>query len=191
MYFQDRKSQRGFEYEVVKRKKGRAIHLRIQKNGSVVVSLPPTGRWFSVSIDVEKFLQERTDFIFTVLDKYERLSKKYPDLYNFTPEHYKFYRQEAGEMIKSKVDYFARRYGFRYNTISIRNQATRLGSCSSKGNLNFNYKIIFLAPEEMDYIIVHELCHLREPNHSSRFWSEVAKIIPDYKIVKKGLKLKE
>jgi predicted metal-dependent hydrolase len=96
--------------------------------------------------------------------------------------------EEARALVKNRVEYFNRFYGFKINRIAIKNTKTRWGSCSSKGNLNFNYKIIYLKPHLADYLIVHELCHLGELNHSKRFWELVCKIIPDYAKVSKELK---
>jgi predicted metal-dependent hydrolase len=95
--------------------------------------------------------------------------------------HYLEYRKQAEEYIKTKLENFNQFYGFHFEAISIRNQRTRWGSCSRKGNLNFNYKLLFLPEHMADYVIVHELCHLGEFNHSRRFWNLVAKKIPDYK----------
>jgi predicted metal-dependent hydrolase len=91
---------------------------------------------------------------------------------------------------KAKVDYYCRQYDFRYNRISIRNQSTCWGSCSAQGNLNFSYKIIFLLPEEQDYIVVHELCHLKEQNHSRNFWNLVKKFCQSIKKYTKIFKIK-
>ncbi|NBX49499.1 M48 family peptidase, partial [bacterium] len=79
-------------------------------------------------------------------------------------------------------------YGFSYGKISVRNQQTRWGSCSKRGNLNFNYRILFLPPHLADYLIVHELCHLKEFNHSPRFWALVAQGCPNYHACKKELR---
>jgi len=90
--------------------------------------------------------------------------------------------------VLNRLGHFNQFYGFEYKRISIRNQKTRWGSCSKKGNLNFNYKLLFLSQEQADYIIVHELCHLKEMNHSKRFWNLVLESILDYKNVRKSLK---
>lgn len=97
-------------------------------------------------------------------------------------------RELARKFVLHKVNYFNSFYGFKINRIAIKNTKTRWGSCSSKGNLNFNYKIIFLKPEMADYLIVHELCHLGEFNHSKRFWHLVSKTIPNYAKLTKELK---
>ena len=91
-------------------------------------------------------------------------------------------------MVTERVQYYAPFIGVTYNQIAIRAQHTRWGSCSSKGNLNFNCLLALVPTEVLDYIVVHELCHLKELNHSDRFWDEVGKILPDYKTRKKWLK---
>jgi predicted metal-dependent hydrolase len=96
-------------------------------------------------------------------------------------KHYEKHKEAAREYIEEKVRYFNNYYRLRHGRISIRNQKTRWGSCSTKKNLNFNYKILFLPEHLADYVVVHELCHLLEPNHSKAFWYLVSKRLPDYK----------
>ena len=95
--------------------------------------------------------------------------------------HFLKYRGLARSVILARVAHFAPLCGVRVKRIAIRNQRRRWGSCSSLGNLNFNYRLIFLPTELCDYVVVHELCHLKELNHSQAFWDEVAKVIPHYK----------
>jgi predicted metal-dependent hydrolase len=102
--------------------------------------------------------------------------------------HYKLHKNRATRLIKKRVGEIALLYGVKLRKIAIRNQKSRWGSCSKNGNLNFNYKLIFLAPELCDYVIVHEICHLIEFNHSARFWAQVAKTVPDYSIKRKVLR---
>ncbi len=96
-------------------------------------------------------------------------------------KEYAKYQMAAKILAKERLEYFNQFYGFTYNKVFVRNQKTRWGSCSKVGNLNFNYKIALLPENLRDYIIVHELCHLGEFNHSKQFWALVAKTMPDYK----------
>ena len=91
-------------------------------------------------------------------------------------------------MIPGRVAHFAPLVGVTYGRITVRNQRTRWGSCSSKGNLNFNCLLMLAPPGILDYVVVHELCHRKEMNHSPKFWAEVAKVMPDYKERQKWLR---
>ena len=88
--------------------------------------------------------------------------------------------EQALKTIPPRVAHYARILGVTYGRITIRNQRTRWGSCSSKGNLNFNCMLMITPPEVVDSVIVHELCHLKEMNHSDRFYREVLRVYPDY-----------
>ena len=94
----------------------------------------------------------------------------------------------AKEYFPKRAAYFRQFTGGTYNRITIRDQKTRWGSCSSRGNLNFNCLLMLAPPEIIDYVIVHELCHRREMNHSPLFWQEVERVLPDYKRRRKWLK---
>ena len=100
-------------------------------------------------------------------------------------------RKLAGEALKyipQRTAYYAPLVKVSYGRITIRNQKSRWGSCSSKGNLNFNCLLMLMPPEVIDYVVVHELCHRLEMNHSERFWKEVERVLPDYKLRKKWLR---
>ena len=101
---------------------------------------------------------------------------------------YHAHRHLAVEIAKHRLAHFNSTYQFTINKVTIKNQATRWGSCSKKGNLNFNYKIALLPRHLSDYIIVHELCHLGQFNHSKEFWNLVAKTIPNYPVIRKEFK---
>lgn len=101
-------------------------------------------------------------------------SKKIP------ARHYTAHRELARSIITERTVHWNQYYGFSYNRIAIKNQKRCWGSCSAQKNLNFNYRIIFLPEVLMDYVIVHELCHLAELNHSKAFWSHVARALPEY-----------
>ena len=98
------------------------------------------------------------------------------------------YKEKAREIATSRLEHFNLHYKLTYGKISIRNQKSRWGSCSSKGNLNFNYKIALLPPHLADYVIVHELCHIGQFNHSQKFWDLVGETLPDYEKLVSELK---
>ncbi len=93
---------------------------------------------------------------------------------------YELHKEAARSLIHARLEYFNQYYHETYNRVAIRDQRRCWGSCSSKGNLNFSYKLLFLPPCLRDYVIVHELCHLRVLNHSTDFWMVVAEVMPDY-----------
>jgi predicted metal-dependent hydrolase len=94
----------------------------------------------------------------------------------------------AKKYITSRTRQLSIRYGFNIGKVIIRGQKTRWGSCSARRNLSFNYKLMKYREEVIDYVIIHEMCHLKEMNHSKKFWALVAKICPDFKSLKKELK---
>lgn len=103
-------------------------------------------------------------------------------------EEEKRLRRRAGEVIRERVDCYAEKMGVTYNRVFIKEQKTRWGSCSCRGNLNFNWKLILTGDEQLDYVVVHELAHLKQMNHSPQFWREVERILPDYRERRKRLK---
>ena len=90
-------------------------------------------------------------------------------------------RERAKSVLAQRTAYFARQVGVTYGRITVRDQKTRWGSCSQTGNLNFNFRLILAPLEVLDYVVVHELCHRRQMNHSTQFWQEVAQVLPDYR----------
>lgn len=90
-------------------------------------------------------------------------------------------RERAKSVLAQRTAYFARQIGVTYGKITVRDQKTRWGSCSQTGNLNFNFRLILAPLEVLDYVVVHELCHRRQMNHSTQFWQEVAQVLPDYR----------
>ncbi|MCX6754304.1 MAG: M48 family metallopeptidase [Candidatus Nomurabacteria bacterium] len=162
----------------------RAKHIRVAvlSDGSIVATIPP----YVPLIIVENFIVKKSQWI---LDKIEYFSKfKGNSFKKGTHLEYLKYKNKALMLVTNRIEYFNNFYGYKWNKIVIRNQSTRWGSCSKNGNLNFNYKIALLPENAADYIIVHELCHLREFNHSHNFWNLVAKTIPDYLDIRRELK---
>ncbi len=99
-----------------------------------------------------------------------------------------WYREQARAVISERVKLYAARQGFRYRKIRITSARTRWGSCSSMGNLNFTWRLVMAPPDVIDYVVVHELAHLRVNNHSKEFWNQVERIMPGYKQRLKWLK---
>lgn len=100
----------------------------------------------------------------------------------------KRYRNAARALFERRAAYYCRLTGGRYTSLTVRDQKTRWGSCSSRGTLSFNYRLVFAPPEVLDYVVVHELCHLTHMNHSRDFWRMVESVMPDYKIQKRWLR---
>lgn len=161
-------------YDLKVSQRAKRMRIAIYCDGAVVVTAP---NGVNGNL-IEQFILRKARWIFDKLD-YFKARGNHPFVRSGKGEFLK-YKQEALVLAKSRVEYFNEKYGFKFNKINIRNQKTRWGSCSRKGNLNFNYKIALLPEHLADYIIVHELCHLREFNHSKKFWNLVAQEIPDY-----------
>lgn len=103
-------------------------------------------------------------------------------------KHYVTHKEIARTLVHERLVYWNQFYNFTWNRVAIRNQRTCWGSCSSLGNLNFSYRILFLPPHIQDYVIVHEMCHLQELNHSADFWALVAETIPEHRTHRKELR---
>lgn len=102
-------------------------------------------------------------------------------------QQYLAHKEAARDFVDLKLKTLNMYYGFSYGRVAIRDQQSRWGSCSKKGNLNFNYRLLYLPEPLADLVIVHELCHLKEFNHSADFWKLVAETIPDFEIRRKAL----
>ena len=139
---------------------------------------------------IEEFLNKNEAWISKQMNeiKVKKKSVESGNVENVTLDKIKALADQALKIIPTRVEYFARIIGVTYGNITIRNQKTRWGSCSSKGNLNFNCLLMLAPPEVLDYVVVHELCHRKQMNHSKAFWSEVEKVFPDYKEARKWLK---
>ena len=102
----------------------------------------------------------------------------------------KWYKKEARKIFTERIEFYAKEYGFEYEKLKLSSARTRWGSCSLKGNINLTWRLIMAPIKIIDYVIVHELSHLREHNHSKAFWKQVEAILPDYKSRRKWLKIK-
>lgn len=105
-----------------------------------------------------------------------------------TVAEYRRHKESARAFVHARLHALNQQYGFVWKRVAIRNSRSRWGSCSQKANLNFHYKLLLLPEPLADYVIVHELCHLAELNHSPRFWALVEKVVPDWKARRKALR---
>jgi len=103
-------------------------------------------------------------------------------------KQYLAHKEAARALVHARLAHFNQQYRFTLKKVFIKNSRSRWGSCSSKGNVNFNYRLLFLPPELQDYIVVHELCHLGHFNHSADFWALVAEAAPAYKTLRAELR---
>lgn len=173
-------NKNNISYTLRRNRRSKCIRLSIRPTGQVIVTKP----YFVSNWIVERFIIEKSSWILEKLELVKKSSVKIEKDRN----DYINNKEYARKIIKNKVELFSKTIGVKYNRISIKNGRTTWGSCSRKRNLNFSYKLINLPASIADYVIVHELCHLIEMNHSKRFWSLVEKYIPDYKDRRKELK---
>lgn len=174
--------KRKVEYTLKVSNRAHSMRLAIYCDGNFVVTTPYN---LEQSL-VEKYIIRKSQWILDKLDYFKNFRDTI--LSKNKKSDYLSYKLKALEFAVSRVNYFNKIYGFKFNKINIKNQKTRWGSCSRKGNLNFNYKIALLPVRLSDYIIVHELCHLGQFNHSQKFWNLVAKAMPNYLDIRKELK---
>ena len=169
--------EKEISYRVI-RSARKTIAIQITPEGEVLVRCPSR----MGAEDIRRFVQSKAHWIES------HRTRQTPALPPFTAEELRELARRAGEIIPQRAAYFALKVGVSYGRITIRSQHSRWGSCSGKGNLNFNCLLMLTPPEVLDYVVVHELCHRREMNHSASFWAEVEKVLPDYQEQKKWLK---
>lgn len=164
----------------------KTVAIQVNSDLSVTVRAPR-----SVSEkDIEEILKKEEAWISKHIEKIKETKERFEaePTEKLTREKVIALADEALKVIPERVEYFAKVIGVTYGKITVRNQKTRWGSCSSKGNLNFNCLLMLAPPEVLDYVVVHELCHRKQMNHSKAFWLEVEKVLPNYKEVRKWLK---
>ena len=158
----------------------KTISILVKPNGDVEVRCPKR----CSKREVETFLVSKEDWIRKHL---EAIAQR-PKLPTLSETERKALAEQAAEILPKKVRHYSQGIGVSCGRITIRGQRTRWGSCSAGGNLSFNC-LLMLCPEPVqDYVVIHELCHRKEMNHSPAFWSEVEKHCPDYRIHRKWLK---
>ena len=169
-------------YKLNRSKRAKRMRLAVYCDGSVGVTSP-----FKIQQSIiEKFISDKKQWIWNKIQFFKNTEGKIAR--TFSRKDYLENKDKALILVNERSEFYKKTYGFSFNKISVKNQKTRWGSCSRKRNLNFNYKIIFLPAKFQDYIIVHEMCHLKEFNHSGKFWSLVEKVFPDYSEIRKELR---
>ena len=173
------------EYNVeVRRSKRKSAAIKITADMQIVVFVP----LYVSDNEIERMVISKSKWIDEHMLKVQSTIDERSKLEKITFEQVKELADQAVEYIPKRVKYYAEKENFVYNKITIKNLVSRWGSCSTKGNLNFNCLIMLTPDYVIDYIVVHELCHLREMNHSEKFWTEVEKIMPDYQRAELWLK---
>ncbi len=200
--------------EYKKRKVSKNIKIRIDDSGVVKISLPTYIPYFIAEKFVKKnlnWIEEKLNILSLRKNKYYYLGNNIRLINKFNTNHknfnyisdeniliveypnnslsndelfFKWLREKAEEYIPNRVSFLSNKYNFHYNLVRIKNLKSRWGSCSIKRNLSFNYKLMFFDYKVIDYVIIHELCHLKEMNHSKKFWDHVKEIMPEYKTYK-------
>ena len=172
-----------FEYQVI-RSARKTMTLEVRRDGNVIVRAPlRTGL-----PRIKRFVNQKQEWVLGCLERTKEYREQKPLSADLSESKRNVYIRKAKETITKRVSYFARLMGVSYRNITIREQKTRWGSCSSEKNLNFNWKLVLLAPELLDYVVVHELAHRREMNHSKNFWKIVEAELPDYREQRRRLK---
>ena len=162
----------------------KSVAIQIKPDGTVVLRAP----YGVPKRELNRILEEKSAWIEAHLQEIKEQEAEQKALPKFSNQEIKELANKALAYIPERVKYYAPIVGVNYTRITIRNQKTRWGSCSSKGGLNFNCLLMLTPPEVVDYVVVHELCHRKEMNHSKAFWDEVEKVLPDYKSAKRWLR---
>lgn len=180
----------------ITRSRRKTCAIVLKEDATVTVRLPLCGK----DSDAERFLREKQFWISAklseLLTRKQEQQARQSEAPQLTPEQSlaleKRYRAAAKSYIPQRAAYYAENYRHlirhAYSSIAIRDQKTRWGSCSSRGTLSFNWRLMLAPPKVLDYVVVHELCHLEHMNHSRDFWACVEAILPDYKLYRTWLK---
>ncbi len=176
------------EYTLRESARAKYVRIQVDANGEVVVTKPKRASMRSV----EQFVKARANWIEEAKRKASKRRGGLPLIPLPRPRKgsraYEEARKAARALATERLVYFNTLYKTTYGAVSIRDQKTRWGSCSHRNNLSLNYRIAFLPSELADYIIVHELCHTIEHNHSPRFWAQVARALPNHEALRKVIR---
>ncbi len=161
----------------------RRIRLTVRSNGQVVVTAPRR----APKEMIDTFVAEQAAWIEQTVATLAKKKQAIPAPPGMQTS-YLACKARAMKLVKARIAVYNKYYGFTVKRVVIKNHSSKWGSCSSKGNLNFNYRILFLPETLVDYIVVHELCHLKEMNHSKAFWALVKQTVPYHEARRKELR---
>ena len=163
-------------YEL-RRSSRKTLAVEIRADGSILVRAPKTYPKYKI----EAFLKEKQEWIEAKQRLQVKREQSADKVRTLSESEERLYREQARIVFENKIAYYAKIMGVTYGRIAIRDQKTRWGSCSSEGNLNFNWRLIMAPAGVLDYVVIHELAHRKEMNHSRAFWNIVEEMMPEYR----------
>lgn len=169
----------GTEVTATLKRSRRAKHIRLTLNSTGLIITRP---WYVPEAAALAFAKHHESWI---LQKLPQLEVPKASL---SPHQITTLRLQARDLVRSRLEHFNKYYHFSFHRITIRDQKSRWGSCSANKTLSFNFRIALLPSDLADYLVVHELCHLKEMNHSASFWALVAQTIPNYRQLRRRLR---
>ena len=174
------------DYEIKHQDIGIIRYIKNNRAKRIVISIKP--RYVRVTIPLRQTLKSAQGFVKQKIDWIKEHSNNMKALIEKNNKLPKIDREEAREKLGKRLAELAQEHNFQYNRVSIRNQRTRWGSCSSKDNISLNMKLLHLPDQLIDYILLHELVHTRVKNHSKDFWNELETVVPNARIIDKQLR---
>ncbi len=173
---------RELEYQHRRLRHSRRIRLAISFGGKISITTPV----FFPESKIKDFLLQHADWILEKIAHYKEKESK--SIFPVGRKDFLLNKSRALHLVREKLLLLNNTYNFRYNKVIIKNITSRWGSCSKSGNLNFNYKLIYLSDDLATYVVAHELSHLQEMNHGKKFWLLVSQTVPNWQILRKQLK---
>ncbi len=172
------------QYTFRRSRRTRGVSLSVASGGVFTVTASPR---MSQS-RIEKFIIEKSAWVLDKIQYFSRFPKAASAPRVNRKKHFAEYKERTRALVEERLGHFNQHYKLTWNRVAIRAQRSRWGSCSRRKNLNFNYKLALLPPHLADYVIVHELCHLAELNHSPAFWLLVAQTMPNHRSLRSELR---
>ena len=174
------------DYEIVHKDVGIIRYIRNNRAKRIIISIKP--EFVRVTIPRRQTLKNAQKFVEQKINWIKKHSNNMKELIQKSKELPKIDKEEARDKLGKRLSELAMEHNFQYNRVSIRNQRTRWGSCSSKDNISLNMKLLHLPNQLIDYILLHELVHTRVKNHSQDFWNELETVVPNARTVDKQLR---